>query len=83
MGGGIGVLPNMCMCICMHTHAKCSNQHVRKLQMATAMEAAMLIMFNMSVCMHVCVSVHMCGGFHPHTTHPPTPMGTPGISKIQ
>ena len=66
------------------THMKCYNQHVRKLQMATTMEAAMFIMLNtcMCVCTHMCahacmcMCVCMCVGVAPHPNHhPPTPKG--------
>ena len=73
----------------MHAHAHtctqtdaCTCIHVQKLQMATNMEASMLIMFNMHV--HVCV--HACMHRTPPTppypppppsTHLPPPRGEP------
>ena len=77
-----------------HVHArtctKCEDKHVRKLQMAATMEAAMFIMFNMHACMYVRMRVRMhtyVGGAptYPTPTHPPThPPGwgvPPQISK--
>ena len=80
----------------MHTHVhartrtKREDKHVRKLQMAATMEAAMFIMFNMHacVCARACTCVraracpHVRGGC-PHPTPPlPTPQGgAPQISK--
>ena len=86
---------NMCTRTCMHaTRTKREDKHVRKLQMAATMEAAMFIMFNMHacVCAHACTCVcvharaHVRGGcLHPTPsppTHPPTPPGGyPQISK--
>ena len=73
----------------MHTHMhartcmKHEDKHVRKLQMATTMEAAMFIMFNMHAC--VCACMRTCVGDTPTQlhTHPPTPPRgvTPQISK--
>ena len=65
----------------MHTHmhartrTKHEDKHVRKLQMAATMEAAMFIMFNMHacVCAHACMHVHTCVGGCPHPTPTPTP----------
>ena len=88
--GGMGGVPRH---LHMHVHArtrtKREDKHVRKLQMAATMEAAMFIMFNMHACVHTracaCVHVrapaHVCGG-HPHPTspsptHPHTPQGVP------
>ena len=87
----------------MHTHVhartctKREDKHVRKLQMAATMEAAMFIMFNMHACVCaracvcVCVRVCMCTCArawgvpppNPTPTHPPThPQGgAPQISK--
>ena len=82
----------------MHVHArtctKREDKHVRKLQMATTMEAAMFIMFNMHACVcaraYACVRAraraHVHGGCPhptpPPPTHPPTPQGVPPqISK--
>ena len=76
-----------------HVHArtctKCEDKHVRKLQMAATMEAAMFIMFNMHACVCArvcaCVSVHVCGGYPhptpPPPTHPPPRGVLPQISK--
>ena len=86
--GAWGATRHAHTCVLKCTHMKCYNQHVRKLQMASTMEAAMFIMFNtcMCVCTHVCtcmhvhVCVHVCWGClqtpSPQTTHPP-PGGTP------
>ena len=96
--GAWGVSLDMCTCTCMHTHARnTKDKHVRKLQMAATMEAAMFIMFNMHACvcacacacMHAHVHAHMCGGcLHPTPppqTHPPTPQGgyPPKLVKMQ
>ena len=88
---GRGAPRHVHTCVLICPHMKCYNQHVRKLQMATTMEAAMFIMFNtcMCVCAHICshacmcMCVHMSGGLPPPnltpTTHPPThpPQGAP------
>ena len=82
--GGMGGVPRH---MHMHVHActrtKHEDKHVRKLQMAATMEAAMFIMFNMHacvcarVCTCICVHAHMYGGcphpMPPLPTHPPTP----------
>ena len=77
----------------MHVHArtcmKREDKHVRKLQMAATMEAAMFIMFNMHACMRaracVCVRAraHMRGGCPHPIPPPPTHQGgvPPQISK--
>ena len=90
--GGMGGVPRH---VHMHVHArtctKREDKHVRKLQMAATMEAAMFIMFNMHacVCARACACVHArahvrtcMGGAptqpHPHPpTHPPPRGGTP------
>ena len=58
------------------THTKCKDKHVRKLQMAATMEAAMFIMFNM----HACVCARAWGVPPPTPTHPPGEV-PPHISK--
>ena len=84
--GGMGGVPRH---VYMHVHArtrtKREDKHVRKLQMAATMEAAMFIMFNMHacVCARACACVHARAhvrGGCPHPTplpptHPPTPQG--------
>ena len=80
--GGMGGVPRH---VHMHMHTctctKREDKHVRKLQMATTMEAAMFIMFNMHacVCVHLRTCAHMHGGC-PHPTPPPThqPTHPPG-----
>ena len=82
----------------MHTHVhactcmKREDKHVRKLQMAATMEAAMFIMFNMHACVYAraCACACACARAwgmpppNPTPTHPPThPLGwvPPQISK--
>ena len=93
--GGMGGVPRH---VHMHVHArtrtKREDKHVRKLQMAATMEAAMFIMFNMHacVCARACVRACACACArawgvpppNPTPTHPPThpPGGVPPqISK--
>ena len=53
-----------CMCVYMHTCTYMQHQklHVKKLQMATTMEAVIFIMINMYgyVCAYVFVHAYMC-----------------------
>ena len=84
--GGMGGVPRyMHMHVHTRTHMKHEDKHVRKLQMAATMEAAIFIMFNKHACVCACacacvharVHAHMCGRC-PHPTplphtHPPTP----------
>ena len=67
--GGMEVSLHMCTCMCMHT---CTCIHVKKLQMATDMEASMFIMFNMHMGVWVHVCMHVCAWYmgHPSHTHP-------------
>ena len=61
--GHLGGVPrHMHMHVHTRTCTKREDKHVRKLQMAATMEAAMFIMFNMHacVCAHACVHVHAC-----------------------
>ena len=81
--GGMGGVPRH---VHTHVHArtrtKREDKHVRKLQMAATMEAAMFIMFNMHACVcaraYACVRAraHVRGGC-PHPT-PPPPTHPPG-----
>ena len=74
-------------CLCTHMHTR-TFIHVQKLQMAANMETSMFSMFNMHVC--VCVCMHACMHGTPPThpcpppppsTHPPPPQGsTPRIT---
>ena len=73
--GGMGGVPRH---VHTHVHArtrtKREDKHVRKLQMAATMEAAMFIMFNMHAC--VCAHVfHARAHMHGGCPHPPTPQG--------
>ena len=93
--GGMGGVPRHGhMYVHARTCMKPEDKHVRKLQMAATMEAAMFIMFKhacmcLRTCVHVCVCMcmHACAwGVHhptqPSPTHPHTPQsGTPQISK--
>ena len=83
MGAWGGVPRHMHMHVHARTRTKHEDKHVRKLQMAATMEAAMFIMFNMHAC--VCTCAHAWGCPHPTPpppTHPPTPRGVPPqISK--
>ena len=69
-GGMGGVLRHMHMHVHACTCTKHEDKHVRKLQMAATMEAAMFIMFNM----HACLCAHAWGvpPPNPTPTHPPT-----------
>ena len=75
--GGMGGVPRH---VHMHLHActcrKCQDKHVRKLQMAATMEAAMFIMFNMHACVCACACTCACACWmpppNPTPTHPPT-----------
>ena len=68
--GGIGVSLDTYTHVHARTCIKREDKHVRKLQMAATMEAAMFIMFNMHACvctrvyacMHVRARAHMRGG---------------------
>ena len=79
--GGMGGVPRH---VHMHVHArtctKREDKHVRKLQMAATMEAAMFIMFNMHacVCARACVCVRACAHTHVHggCPHPTPPLPT-------
>ena len=79
--GGMGGVPRH---VHTHVHArtrtKREDKHVRKLQMAATMEAAMFIMFNMHACVCAracaCMHAHVRGGC-PHPT-PPPPTHPPG-----
>ena len=68
--GAWGGVPNH---VHARTHTKRKDKHVRKLQMATTMEAAMFIMFNMHacVCAHACMHVHMRTYVRGAPTQPP------------
>ena len=94
VGGHLGAWGGVPRHVHTHVHArtrtKREDKHVRKLQMAATMEAAMFIMFNMHACMcaHACACVrararvHVRGGCPHPPTHPPTRGGTPPqISK--
>ena len=86
VGGHLGAWGGVPRHVYMHVHArtctKHEDKHVRKLQMAANMEAAMFIMFNMHacmcaracMCMRACARVHMNGGVPPPN---PTPTPTP------
>ena len=86
VGGHLGAWGGVPRHVHTHVHArtrtKREDKHVRKLQMAATMEAAMFIMFNMHACVcaraAVCVRVraHVRGG-RPHPT-PPAPTHPPG-----
>ena len=85
-GGMGGCVPrHMHMHVHARTRMKREDKHVRKLQMAATMEAAMFIMFNMHACVcaracacvraRACVRVRKCVGVppsNPTPTHPPT-----------
>ena len=84
VGGHLGAWRDVPRHVHMHVHArthmKCEDKHVRKLQMAATMEAAMFIMFNMHACVRarVCACVRMRARVHvrggcPHPTPPPPP----------
>ena len=88
--GAWGVSPHTHACGCMDIHT-CTFIHVKKLQMATNMEASMFSMFsmlNMHVCACMCMCMHACIGhplIHPYlpppkVTHPPLPQGC-GLSE--
>ena len=84
--GGMGGVPRH-----MHTHVhartrtKREDKHVRKLQMAATMEAAMFIMFNMHACVCACAcacAYARCMGGAPTQPHTHPPGGVPTqISK--
>ena len=84
LGAWGGVPRHMHMHVHGRTRTKREDKHVRKLQMAATMEAAMFIMFNMHACVctracacvRVRVHVHMRGGC-PHPPPPPPPTHPP------
>ena len=72
MGGGVGV-PFTCMHMQAHSHAFMKNLHVQKLQMAAPFRHPCLSCLTcVCVCtsMHVCLYMHVHGGF-PYPLIPP------------
>ena len=82
--GGMPGCPHTCAhaCACMHMHAcTCAHTHMYTcMEIANGhnMEASMFIMFNMHVYMAHPTCPHQA---QPQSTHPPLPLGAPGISK--
>ena len=80
---GVSVSVGTSTCIHMHTYVHmCITLKHTCIEIANGcpMEASMFIMFNMHVC--VCVCIHMCAGYptHPHpdlSTHLPIRRDTP------
>ena len=79
VGGGWGVPPHMCTCMCMHTRTCMHGKHGNLMQMATPIGFGEILVIPYDV-MCVCVCMWVGCTLSPPTTPTPTPRGeTPGI----